>query len=160
MSKKKYSPINSSRYEVLNSKIHGKGFFAIDAIDKGECIIEYKGERISWDVAIERHPHDITQPNHTFYFSLSNGNVIDANFKGNSARWINHSCKPNCEAVEIEDTKSGFRVFLLAKKKIKSGEELFYDYALDVDCRKTKALKKEYECRCGKKECRGTMLSD
>ena len=72
--------------------------------------------------------------------------------------WINHSCKPNCQALE-EDFGKTTRVFLYAKKNIKKGEELFYDYGLVVDEKMTKQLKKDYECRCGAKHCRGTMLA-
>jgi SET domain-containing protein len=150
--------IDSSRIKVKNSPIHGRGVFAETKLKKGECLIEYKGERISWKEAIRRHPHDPLQPNHTFYFSLENGNVIDAKNKGNAARWINHSCKPNCEAIEIDDAKLGSRVFLVAKKNIKPKEELFYDYSLSIDGKITKSIKKDYECRCGNKKCRGTML--
>lgn len=158
MSKLAKKIIDSSRIKVKNSPIHGRGVFAKSKIDKGECLIEYKGERISWKEAIRRHPHDPKQPNHTFYFSLENGNVIDAKNKGNAARWINHSCKPNCEAIEVKDDKLGSRVFLVAKKKIKPEEELFYDYSLSIDGKITKSIKKDYECRCGSKKCRGTML--
>ena len=160
MSKEKIKLIDSKRIIVKNSPIHGKGVFAADLLNKGETIIEYEGQRISWKEAVKRHPHDPSQPNHTFYFSLESGKVIDGNVDGNDARWINHSCNPNCEAIEVHDKKIGSRVYLLAKRKIKPNEELFYDYSLDVEGKKTKSLKKEYECRCGAKKCRGTMLSD
>ena len=74
--------------------------------------------------------------------------------KGNSARWINHSCAPNCEAEEIDG-----HVYIDALRNIEAGEELFYDYGLVIDERYTPALKKRFECRCGTKNCRGTMLS-
>lgn len=143
---------------VKTSPIHGKGVFAKKQINKGAAIIEYEGERISWKEAERRHPHDPLQPNHTFYFSLEDGRVIDANHRGNAARWINHSCKPNCEAQEeIYDGQP--RVFIFAKRRLVPGEELFYDYALDVEGRITKEMKKDYACRCGAKNCRGTMLA-
>ena len=160
MSKYTVKLVKDSRIGVKNSPIHGKGVFAWDDLKKGECLIEYVGERISWKEALRRHPHDPSQPNHTFYFSLESGKVIDANVKGNDARWINHSCKPNCEAIEVDDDKLGTRVYLFAKRNIKNGDELFYDYSLDVEEKKTKAVKKDYECRCGSKNCRGTMLCD
>ena len=132
--------------------------FAKTAIKKGAPLIEYEGERIGWKEAERRHPHNPAEPNHTFYFSLESGRVIDAKHGGNAARWINHSCKPNCEAQEgsYEDTP---RVFIFAKRDLVPGEELFYDYALDVEGRVTKQMKKDYECRCGAKRCRGTMLA-
>ena len=144
--------------KVKQSEVHGKGVFAVTDIPKNTKIIEYTGERISWKVAEERHPHDPQQPNHTFYFGLEDGSTIDAKYGGNEAMWINHSCKPNCQALE-EDFGKTTRVFLYAKKKIKKGEELFYDYGLVVDEKMTKQLKKDYECRCGAKHCRGTMLA-
>ncbi|NOV25714.1 SET domain-containing protein-lysine N-methyltransferase [Cupriavidus necator] len=144
----------SDRIEVRQSGVHGKGVYAIAPIAEGERVIEYKGEHISWKKALERHPHDPSDPNHTFYFSLDDGSVIDAKYGGNRARWINHACEPNCEARE----KKG-RVFIHALRDIAQGEELFYDYGLVIDARYTAKLKKEFECRCGSPQCRGTMLA-
>ena len=81
--------------------------------------------------------------------------MIDAAVGGNSARWINHSCDPNCETEESEDG----RVFIQAMRDIRRGEELFYDYGLVIDERITPSIKKDYECRCGARDCRGTMLA-
>jgi len=159
MSNKLPKPLNKASIQVQDSTIHGKGVFAQTNIKKGDCIIEYKGERISWKTALKRHPHDPLQPNHTFYFSITNGKVIDGKVKGNDAKWINHSCAPNCIANEVIDKKERLHVFLFAKKNIKMGEELFYDYSLDVEGKRTKAVKDDYLCRCGSKKCRGTMLS-
>ena len=142
------------RIQVRKSGVHGKGVFAARDIAKGEVLIEYTGERIDWDQALDRHPHDPSQPDHTFYFSLEGGDVIDANVGGNASRWINHACTTNCIADEIDG-----RVFIRARKAIKAGDELFYDYGLVIDERYTKALKKRFECRCGTRGCRGTMLS-
>jgi len=144
----------SSLIEVRQSGVHGKGVYAIAQIAAGDRIIQYKGERISWKEALKRHPHDPLDPNHTFYFSLEGGDVIDAKYGGNRARWINHACEPNCEARE----KKG-KVHIYALRDIAPGEELFYDYGLVIDARYTKKLKKEYECRCGSPKCRGTMLA-
>ena len=155
MSKKK---VKNEWVEVKNSTIHGKGVFARKDIPKGKKIIEYVGEHISWKEALRRHPHDPSQPNHTFYFGLEDGSAIDAKFGGNESMWINHSCNPNCQSLE-EDAKKSTRVFLYAKKNIKSGDELFYDYGLQLEGKITKEIKKDYECRCGSKKCRGTMLA-
>ncbi len=145
--------MTSRRTVVRRSGVHGKGVFAASRIASGERVLEYKGERISWKEALRRHPHDPNDPHHTFYFALDSGDVIDGKYDGNSARWINHSCAPNCEAEEIEG-----RVFIHALRVIKKGEELFYDYGLVVNDRYTKKLKREYECRCGAPDCRHTML--
>ncbi|TAK87783.1 MAG: SET domain-containing protein [Aquabacterium sp.] len=140
--------------QVKRSGVHGKGVFAGRAFAKGETIIEYKGEVITWEEANRRHPHDPKDPNHTFYFHLDDHWVIDGKFNGNAARWINHACDPNCEADEDDG-----RVFIKALRPIEPGQELFYDYGLVIDERITKKLKKEYACWCGSPKCRGTMLS-
>ena len=87
--------------------------------------------------------------------------MIDANVGGNIARWINHSCKPNCEAVLEENDKGKRRkdkVFIEAMRAIKPGEELTYDYGITLDEPHTARLKKIWACRCGAKKCTGTML--
>jgi SET domain-containing protein len=148
---------DSRRIQVRRSGVHGKGVFALRPIARGERIIEYKGEIITWPEALRRHPHDPNDPNHTFYFSLDDGShVIDANVGGNAARWINHACEPNCRAEEIDGEN---RVFIEALRDLEPGEELFYDYGLVIDERYTPKLKKEYACRCGSTRCRGTMLA-
>jgi hypothetical protein len=143
------------KYIVKTSRIHGRGVYAKRKIAKGERIIEYKGERISWREADRRPPSDPKDPNHTFFFALDDGKrVIDAKVRGNAARWINHSCDPNCETEEEEG-----RVFIQALRDIRRGEELFYDYGLITDERITPTLKLDYRCLCGAKDCRGTMLA-
>jgi SET domain-containing protein len=142
------------RTKVRESGIHGKGVYAIRPIKAGDRVLEYKGEIITWKKAEARHPHDASQPNHTFYFHLDDGHVIDAKNTGNSAKWINHSCEPNLEAEQ-----NGYRIFLNALRNIKAGEELSYDYGLVIDIRKTARVKKEFACWCGATDCRGTMLN-
>lgn len=145
------------RIQVRRSGVHGKGVFALQDIPEGEKIIEYVGEIISWKEADRRQSSDPDDPNHTFFFSIGDGKkVIDANVGGNAARWINHSCDPNCESDEDEDTQ---RVFIRAVRNIKAGEELNYDYGLVIDEPYTKKLKAQYQCLCGAKNCRGTMLA-
>ena len=142
------------RIQVRRSGVHGKGVFALRRIAAGETLIEYTGEIIGWPEALRRHPHDPSQPDHTFYFHLNDELVIDGNVGGNASKWINHSCAPNVEA----DDESG-QVYLLALRNIKPGDELFFDYGLVIEERYTPALKKRFECRCGAKTCRGTMLA-
>jgi uncharacterized protein len=145
---------DSRRIQTRRSGVHGKGVFALQDLAEGETLIEYVGEVISWKEALRRHPHDASDPNHTFYFHIDADHVIDGKQGGNSARWINHSCKPNCEADETEG-----RVFIKALRGIKAGEELFYDYGLIIDAKYTKKLLAEYPCWCGAKSCRGTLLA-
>ncbi|WP_332777931.1 SET domain-containing protein [Polaromonas sp.] len=142
------------RIQTRRSGVHGKGVFAVQDLAEGETLIEYVGEVISWKEALRRHPHDPKDPNHTFYFHVDEKHVIDAKYGGNSSRWINHSCKPNCEADEQDG-----RVFIKALRNIPAGQELFYDYGLIIDAPYTKKLKAEYPCWCGAKQCRGTLLA-
>jgi SET domain-containing protein len=154
-SKTKTNPKSGGRrIQVRRSGVHGKGVFALMAIAPGERIIEYTGEVITWKEALRRHPHDPQQPNHTFYFHLDDGHVIDALYGGNASRWINHSCEPNCEADEEDG-----RVFITALRPISPGEELHYDYGLVIDAPLTARLKAEYPCWCGSADCRGTLLT-
>ena len=91
---------------------------------------------------------------HTMLMAADENIVIDATRRGSAARWINHSCAPNCEAIEDEG-----RVFIEARRAIRAGEELGYDYALIVEERHTAKLKREHACQCGARSCRGTLLA-
>jgi len=142
------------RIQVRRSGVHGKGVFALAPLAQGARVIEYVGEVIPWREALRRHPHDPSDPDHTFYFHIDDKRVIDANVGGNAARWINHACTPNCEADEDDG-----RIFIRALRDIAPGEELFYDYGLVIDERYTPKLKKQFACRCGSAGCRGTMLA-
>lgn len=141
--------------EVRASDVHGKGVFATERIAEDREIIAYAGEVISWEEADARHPHNPDDPNHTFYFALEDETVIDGAVNGNDARWINHSCDPNCQAVEGDDG-----VTIHSMRTIQAGEELTFDYALVIDDEITSELKAEYACCCGSIQCRGTMLAN
>ena len=142
------------------SAIHGNGVFALVPIAKGERIVEYKGRRRT-HAQVDAGDSGGVESGHTFLFTLNDDYVIDANFEGNTARWINHSCNPNCEAVleehEGADRRKD-RVFIEAKRAIKAGDELTYDYGITLDEPHTARLKKIWACRCGAKNCTGTML--
>jgi len=149
MPKKTKPPKPAGRIEVRESGVHGRGMYATKPIPKGARIIEYTGKRALW----EDVPDDLADP-HTFLFGLDNGiEVIDPTTDGNEARWINHSCDPNCEAIE----ENG-RIFIYALRNLRPGEELFYDYALQVDEPITREVAEESRCFCGSSHCRGTML--
>lgn len=142
------------------SAIHGNGVFAVAPIAKGERIIEYKGRRRTHEEADAGDTGD-ADSGHTFLFTLNDEYVIDANYEGNTARWINHSCSPNCEAVLNEDDGDDRRqdqVFIEAIRDIAPGEELSYNYGITLAEKHTKELKKIWECRCGSPDCTGTML--
>ena len=148
MPKKSKSRKRAVRIEVRESGVHGHGVYAMQSIAKSTRIIEYTGQRVSWEGA----PNDENDP-HTFNFGLDNGEVINPEIGGNDARWINHSCDPNCEAIEEDD-----RIFIDALRDIQAGEELFYDYALEIDEPITEESKKKFACQCHSPNCRGTML--
>ncbi len=141
------------RFTVRNSPIHGRGVFALTHIQKGTRLIEYKGELIT-DAEADRRYADLHENSpHTMLFSVDGGLVIDATRRGNSARWINHSCAPNCE---IDEKNS--RVFIDARRDIRPGEELTYDYNLQLGEPHTRAARRAHACFCGSQRCRGTML--
>jgi SET domain-containing protein len=142
-------------YSVRRSGIHGRGVFAARTIRKGTTIIEYRGERTTWAIASRRPDSEPDNPHHTFIFELDDGRVIDAGVRGNAARWINHSCEPNCETYEDDDG----RVFIESRRTIRAGEELTYDYQLSYDGRIGPRVLAAYACRCGARKCRGTMLT-
>jgi uncharacterized protein len=142
-------------FEVRRSRIQGRGVFATSGIPKGMEIVEYRGEVIDEDEADRRYPWSEEERHHTFLFRLDNGMVIDAGRRGNAAKYINHSCDPNCEAVEDEDG----RIFIYALRDIPEGEELVYDYHFILDEPHNAANKKLYPCRCGAAACRGTILA-
>ena len=115
------------RVIVRRSSVHGKGVFAIHALAAGERVLEYKGEIMPWRVAVHRHRREGVA-GHTFFFGLSDGRVIDGSRGGNSARWLNHACAPNCETIE-----DGNRIFIHTLRPIDAGEELFIEYLLAID---------------------------
>ena len=141
-------------FRLRNSRIHGRGAFATQLIPAGTRIIEYKGERISNEMADLRYPDTAARPHHTFLFSIDDEEVVDAAYRGNASRWINHSCNPNCDAV-IDDR----RIFIEAVRDIQPGEELVYDYNFILEERHTPAMKRRYPCHCGAPNCRGTILA-
>jgi uncharacterized protein len=141
------------RLSVRRSPIHGKGVFALRALVAGERILEYKGEVTSWRRAARRIERS-GDYGHTFVFGLSDGRVIDGSVGGNSARWLNHACSANCEAIEIDG-----RVYIEAAVDIQRGEELLISYGLCVDDPHDEETRRQYVCRCGSPACRGTMLA-
>jgi SET domain-containing protein len=139
---------SQSYFEIRSSSIQGRGAFATRRIRKGTRLIEYVGERISHAEADRRYDDDTMRRHHTFLFTLNNRTVLDAAVNGNEARFINHSCDPNCEAW-IE----GRKIFIYSLRDIAEGEELTFDYGFDVDCYE------DHPCRCGSGECIGFIVS-
>jgi uncharacterized protein len=153
---KKSTPPSTKRvapllYQIRRSAIQGRGAFATTSIAKGVRIVEYAGERISNRIAGERYDDLSMKRHHTFLFTLTSRTCIDGNSEGNDARYINHSCAPNCEAIQV-----GKQIFIFAKKPIHAGDELTYDYAYEVEDPEPGL----YKCICGAPKCRGTMVKN
>jgi SET domain-containing protein len=119
----------------------------------GTRSVEYRGEHLETSVAEARYPDDPSAPYHTFLFAIDEEVMVDAAHGGNIARWINHSCEPNCEVV-LEDG----RLYVEAIRDITQGEELAYDYNFILPVRHSAAMKRRFPCTCGSESCRGTML--
>ncbi len=150
----------TKRIAARRSPIHGNGVFALVDIPEGVELIEYRGKRLTHAQADRRYANT-SESGHTFLFTLNEHYVIDANVDGNIARWINHSCAPNCRAVQ-EESPDGDprkdRVLIETTRALRAGEELTYDYGIVLAERLTPTLKKIWACRCGAAECVGTML--
>jgi SET domain-containing protein len=138
------------RLDVSESTIQGLGVFTAEPIAAGTRIVEYTGEVISESEADTRYDDRTMRRHHTYLMSLDDGRCIDAGEGGNEARFINHSCEPNCEAVAEEG-----RVWIEAIRPIAAGEELTYDYLYE---RSPGDDENFYRCECGAPGCRGTML--
>jgi uncharacterized protein len=133
--------------------MQGLGVFATRHIPAGVRLIEYAGERLTPEEAEARYPNADGERHHTFLFAIDDHVVVDAAVNGNMARFINHSCDPNCDAV-IEDD----RIWIETIRDVEPGEELAYDYAYILEERHTPAAKRRFPCRCGAERCRGTIL--
>ncbi|MEO5818657.1 MAG: SET domain-containing protein-lysine N-methyltransferase [Gemmatimonadaceae bacterium] len=140
--------------ELRTSAIQGTGAFAARNIKKGTRIVEYLGQRISWRTADKRYDDEKMKRHHTFLFTVDEKVCIDGAVNGSDARFLNHSCDGNCEA--ITDRK---RIFIDARRNIKAGEELLYDYAYERTDEHTEEDERFYACRCGAPKCRGSILA-
>lgn len=150
----KGAPSSDFPFEIRSSPIQGLGAFATRAIPAGTRLIEYAGERLTPAEAEARYPDTPEQRHHTFLFAIDDEVVVDASVNGNEARFLNHSCAPNCDVVVDAQ-----RLWIETIHDIEVGEELVYDYAFILPERHTPAAKKRYPCHCGAITCRGTMLA-
>lgn len=139
--------------EVRDSGIHGRGVYASTFIPKETRIIEYVGELIDKEESekrgVRQHEKSVESGDAAVYiFTLSKNYDIDGNVPWNTARLINHSCNPNCEAWII-----GRKIYIYSLRDIQQGEELGFDYGFDIDCFE------DHLCRCGAEECVGYIVS-
>jgi SET domain-containing protein len=138
---------------VRRSRIQGRGVFAARDIGEGEAIIEYTGALITHAEADAQCDDETMRRHHTFLFAVDDRYVVDGARGGNEARFINHSCDPNCESLIVRR-----RVFIHALRDIPCGEELSYDYWYMTDEEYTlEDLRRIYPCRCRLPTCRGTL---
>lgn len=155
MSSPQNSPLSLAHlahFEVRHSSVHGHGVFAARDLPPGTLVGEYAGRRysaqearaVAWDDRL------------TYLFGLSDGTLIDGAQGGNATRHLNHACEPNCEAVEEYAGDGLLTLKIETIKTVAAGEELFLDYALEVDAGDSPA---DYPCRCGSARCRGTLMA-
>ena len=143
-------------WKVKKSKIHGAGIFATEDISKGVKVIEYIGEKVTKAEGDKRSERRIKKYLHSkttgsvYIFELNSRYDIDGSSKKNKARYINHSCSPNCE---VNITKG--KIWISSIKKIRKNEELSYDYGYEFD----KEDYKDHTCKCGSKNCIGFIIS-
>jgi SET domain-containing protein len=148
------SPAEELPFEIRASPMQGLGAFATRRIAAGTRLIEYTGERLTPAESDARYPEVAGERHHTFLFAIDDEIVIDAAVNGNEARFINHSCDPNCDAI-VDDG----RIWIETIRDIASGEELAYDYAYVLEERHSPAAKRRFPCHCGATTCRGTILT-
>lgn len=131
-------------YELRTSTIQGTGAFAAAAIKEGARILAYIGERITKAESLVR-----CELNNHFIFNLDEQWDLDGAVPANPARFLNHSCAPNCDA-ELH----GKRIWIVARRDIKQGEELTFNYGYDLQDYR------EHPCRCATPECVGYIVAE
>ncbi|CAG9540853.1 unnamed protein product [Cercopithifilaria johnstoni] len=136
--------------KFARSRIHGWGLYALEAIAPDEMIVEYIGQKIRPTVADEREKrYERRGMGSSYLFRIDSDNVIDATQMGNLARFINHSCQPNCYAkiVVVDGEK---RIVIYSKLAINKGDEITYDYKFPIE-------EDKIDCLCGAPGCRGSL---
>ncbi len=139
---------------MRDSPIAGRGVFALRRLRRGMRVLEYTGERVTPAESVRRYDDERDESAHVLLFTVDRRTVIDGGVGGSDARFINHSCEPNCEALNLAG-----RIFICTLRTIQPGEELCYDYRLARTGPRTKEVEARYPCRCGAPGCRGTLLA-
>jgi SET domain-containing protein len=130
--------------EIRRSPIHGTGGFARQPIPKGTRVVEYVGEKISKSESLRR----CLASNH-YIFTLTEEFDLDGDVPWNPARFLNHSCRPNCEAEKTQE-----RIWIIALRDIAAGEELTFNYGYDLE------EYRDHPCRCGAPDCVGYIVAE
>jgi SET domain-containing protein len=147
-------PLRQPRYlKVKRSRLAGLGVFTSRDVPKGTLLLEYLGERITHEEAGERYYAAKEPDAFVLLFTVDEKIVIDGGVGGRAARYVNHSCEPNCEADEI-----GGRIFITAIRDIPAGAELTYDYNMEAPSPLPRDWRRRYACRCGAARCRKTIV--
>lgn len=137
-------PLLTEQVIFKPSPIHGIGGFARVDLPAGTRIIEYTGEKITKKESLSR-----CQGNNEYIFALDDERDLDGNVASNPARFLNHSCQPNCEAL----LESG-RIWLVSLRQIRAGEELAFNYGYDLEDYR------QYPCSCGASGCVGYIVAE
>uniref|UniRef100_A0A1L8DX99 Putative histone-lysine n-methyltransferase trr n=1 Tax=Nyssomyia neivai TaxID=330878 RepID=A0A1L8DX99_9DIPT len=136
---------------LARSKIQGLGLYAARDLEKHTMVIEYIGEVIRTELSESREKQYEARNRGIYMFRLDEDRVVDATLCGGLARYINHSCNPNC-VTEIVEVDREYRIIIFAKRRINRGEELSYDYKFDIEDDAHKI-----SCMCGAPNCRKWM---
>lgn len=137
-------PQKGERFEVRDSRVHGRGVFALERIRKGARVAQYRGEIITKRESLVRQ-----EGGNEYIFNLDDEHDLDGAVEWNPARFVNHSCAPNCEAL-LEDRE----IWLVALREIQPGEELSFNYGYSLEDYQ------EHPCRCGAKRCVGYIVAE
>jgi len=130
--------------QFRDSTIHGRGGFAALDIATGTRVVEYAGQKINKTESLRR-----CELNNPFIFSLDAESDLDGDVEWNQAKWLNHSCAPNCEAELIDG-----RIWIVAKRDIQAGEEVTFNYAYDLESFR------EHPCHCRAPNCVGYIVAE
>ncbi|XP_071357345.1 histone-lysine N-methyltransferase 2B isoform X2 [Trachinotus anak] len=140
--------ISKEAVGVYRSQIHGRGLFCKRNIEAGEMVIEYAGTVIRSVLTDKREKYYDSKGIGCYMFRIDDFDVVDATMQGNAARFINHSCEPNCysRVINVDGRK---HIVIFALRKIYRGEELTYDYKFPIEDEDNKL-----HCNCGTRRCR------
>jgi SET domain-containing protein len=147
MSQSKPQPKSKSKppkWEIRGSKIQGTGVWASAQIRSKSYVLEYVGEMIDKKESAKR-----CEDSNQYIFHVDDTHDLDGNVDWNPARFINHSCEPNCEAEQDDDN----RIWIRAKRRILVGEELTFNYGYDIEDYR------DHPCECGSVQCVGYIVA-